>query len=227
MVDDYERRNPDLLPPPSLLRAEVPNLGPVIDPPFVDVPDFREYLIAPDIRPVDFEELEPRIGAEARERATAAALAADAVSQRLSDKRHEVLAVGTKSLDRETEHLLVVIYNYDDDVVVEVAVDPAGGAVLDVVEGTHQPSLAPVEHSRALELASQHGPLVEAGVDFATGVGLIVEHVDFRSPYYRHRLVDLRFGPAERYLPTAFAIVDLSEQAVIRAGLLVPQEAAS
>ena len=225
-MPDEPVRPPDPIPPPGLSRLGIPNLGPVIDPPFVDVPDYRRFLAPADRTPVDFEPLEPRIADEARRDAVGSALASDRVTRKLQDKRYQVLEVGTHSEDRETDHPLVIIYNYTDDVVVEVTVDSLRRAVLDVTESRNQPALAAFEQIEALEMVRDDGRLPEAGIDVGTGVGLIVDDVNFRSPRYGHRLVDLRFGPADRYLPTAFAIVDLSDQEVVRVGLL-PQEGSS
>jgi hypothetical protein len=105
-------------------------------------------------------------------------------------------------------------------------IDPIGRSILELNEQRYQPPLAATEQGQALEMVRDDGRLSEAGIDIANGVGLIVEDVNSRSPRYGHRLVDLRFGPANRYLPTAFAIVDLSGQEVVRAGL-VPQEGLS
>jgi hypothetical protein len=214
------------LPPPGLFSAEIPNFGPVIDPPFVDAPDFSRYLTPADTRPVDFEVLDPPITDESRRQAVDSALASGRVTRKLDGKHYQVLEVGTRSLDRQTEYPLVIIYNYTDDVVVEAMMDPIRRAVLEVNEASYQPPLADFEQSYALELVRDDGRLAEAGIDVSTGVGLIVEEVNFRSPRYKHRLVDLRFGPANRYLPTAFAIVDLSEEEVVRTGL-IPQEGPS
>jgi hypothetical protein len=214
------------LPPPGLFSVEIPNLGPIIDPPFVDAPDFSQYLTPADTTPVEFEPLEPRITDESRRQAVDWALASDRITPKLQGKRYEVLEVGTRSLDRQTDHPLVIIYNYTDDVVVEAMIDPVRRAVHEVSVERYQPLLTPSEQSQALEMVRDDGRLTEAGIDVATGVGLIVEDVNFRSPRYGHRLVDLRFGPANRYLPTAFAIVDLSGREVVRTGL-VPQEGSS
>jgi hypothetical protein len=225
MTDDV-RYPTEPLPPPGLFSAEIPNFGPVIDPPFVDVPSFTQYLTPADTRPVDVEALEPRITDETRRQAVDSALATDRVTGRLDGKRYEVLEVGTQARDRQTDYSLVIIYNYSDDVVVEAVIDPVRRAVLEVSEKRYQPLLADAEQSRALDMVRDDGRLPEAGIDVGTGVGLIVEDVNFRSPRYGHRLVDLRFGPADRYLPTAFAIVDLSDREVVRTGLL-SEEASS
>jgi hypothetical protein len=210
----------------GLFSVEIPNLGPVVDPPFVDVPDFSQYLAPAETRPVDYEPLEPRVTDESRRQAVDAALASDRVIRKLQDKRYEVLEVGTRALDRQTEYPVVIIYNYTDDAVVEAVIDPVRRAVHEVSVERYQPPLTPSELGQALEMVRDDGRLSEAGIDVDTGVGLIVEDVNFRSPRFGHRLVDLRFGPATRYLPTAFAIVDLSDQDVVRTGI-IPQEGAS
>ncbi|MFF8835614.1 hypothetical protein [Streptomyces sp. NPDC015130] len=222
MSEQYEVHPPDL-PPPGLRSAEIPNLGPRIEPPFIDVPDFSQYLTPADISPVEYESIEPRTNDERRRQAVDVALASDRTTGRLDGKRYAVLEVGTRSVDRQVEHPLVIIYNYTDDEVVEVTVDQVRRAVHDVTVDRYQPALTDPELSQALELAGDAGQLTEADVDVATGVGLIVEDVNIRSPRYGHRLVDLRFGPENQYLPTAFAIVDLSDREVARTGLL-PQE---
>ncbi|QOD02659.1 hypothetical protein [Pseudarthrobacter sp. BIM B-2242] len=220
------RRPSDLLPPPNLFSAEIPNLGPVIDPPFVDVPDFSHYLTPPNITPVDVEYLEPRISDESRREAADVALASEAVASNLRDKRYEVLEIGTRSLDRETDFPLVIIYDYTDDVVVEAMVDPARKAVLDVSVKRYQPPVTDAEHREALAILRAENPLSDAGIDLDPAVSLIVEDVNFQSPRFGHRVVDLRFGPADRYVPTAFAIVDLSNREVVKTGL-IPREEAS
>ena len=223
---DADTRHPHVLPPPGLFNFEIPNLGPVIDPPFVDVPNFSQYVTSAETSPVDFEPLEPRITDESRQQAVDSALASDRVTRNLEGKRYQVLEVGTLSLDRQTEYLLVIIYNYTDDVVLEVAIDPSRRAVRELEEKRYQPPLAASEQSQALEMVRDDGRLPKAGIDVASGVGLVVEDVNFRSPRHGHRLVDLRFGPADRYLPMAVAIVDLSGREVVRTGL-VPQEESS
>jgi hypothetical protein len=226
-MSDKDRLRPPELPPPGLRSVEIPNLGPRIDPPFVDVPDFSQYLTPADTSPVDFESLEPRITDESRQQAVDVALASDRTAGKLEGKRYEVLEVGTRSLDRQTDYPLVIIYNYTDDVVIEVTIDQVRRAVHDVTVERYQPALTASEQSQALEMVRDDGRLPEADIDITTGVGLIVEDVDIRSPRYGHRLVDLRFGPENRYLPTAFAIVDLSNREVARTGLLPQEEGSS
>jgi hypothetical protein len=207
------------LPPPGLLRTDIVNLGPVIDPPFSDARDWSEYLLPYETRPVDFEEVGPSLTEEAGRRALELAMASEDVRRELEGKRYEVMGVGLRSLDRETEHPVVVIYNYTDDVVIEAFVDLAENRLLRLASEDYQPPLSASELSQALELVRRDRRLAEAGIDVDTGVGLVVEEPNFRSPTYRHRLVDLRFGPEHRRIPTAWAIVDLSSQELLSTGM--------
>lgn len=217
MPDDFN------IPPPELLPVEVLNLGPVIDPPFTDAKNWREYLPQVRTTPVEFEQIEPAINGETIQRAAEMALASERVGRELVGKRYEVLGVGTAATERDTEYPLVTIFNYTDGVAVEALVDLDFERVLDVRTENHQPPLADSEHRQCLELVHRQSTLAESGVDVDTGMGLIVEEVNFRSPRHGHRLVDLRFGPRDRRLPIAFAIVDLTDQDVVAAGR-IPQE---
>jgi hypothetical protein len=211
------------LPPPGFFNTETINLGPVIDPPFSDARDWSEYLTPGETQPVDFEELEPSLSEDGSRQAVELALSSDDVAKEVEGKRYEVMGVGSRSVDRENEYPLVVIYNYTDDVVLEALVDLTEARVLRLAVERYQPPLADSELSLALDLVREHGRLTEAGIDVDTGAGLGVEEVNFRSPSYGHRLVDLRFGPEDRRIPLAFAIVDLSSQQVIKTGLLEEQ----
>jgi hypothetical protein len=202
---------------------DIINLGPRIDPAFSDARDYSQYLTRVETRPIYSEQFEAPVTDEGARQAMDVALASDQVSRELQGKRYGVLGVGSKSMDRQTDYPLVVIYNYTDDVVVEAIVDLAAATVLQVSRGGSQPALAASEQSQALDLVRQDGRLTDADIDVDTGAGIIVEEVNPNSSRYRHRLVDLRFGPANRRLPTAFAIVDLTTQDVVRTGLL-PEE---
>jgi hypothetical protein len=214
-----------VLPLPDLLNTvEIINLGPIIDPAFVDAPDWRAYLTPVDIRPVAYEQIDTTSTEERDRQAAAMALGAESILRELEGKRYEVMGVGVRSLDKQTEYSVVVIYNYTDDVVVEASVDPAGDRVTDVKLERYQPPVADSEVRAARELVGQHGHLFDAAVDVDTGEGIIVEEENFRSPRYGHRLVDLRFGPPDRRLPSAWAIVDLTDQQVISTGTIEQEE---
>jgi hypothetical protein len=218
MADEF------LLPPPGLLMVAVLNLGPVIDPKFIDARDWSEFLPRIDKTAVHFEVRDISTIDAARRAAPEIALATSSVSALLDGKRYAVLSVGTRTLEDDSEHPVVVIYNYSDDKVVEVIVNTSARSVVNVTVSTDsQPPVSAEEEERAKELVRRDGFLPDNGVDVSTGAGLIVEEVNFRSPQYGHRLVDLRFGPADRRLPAAFAIVDLSAEEVVKTGF-VPKE---
>jgi hypothetical protein len=212
------------LPPPGLSDTRVVHLDPLVGPPFVDARDWSRYLTPVETRPVDFERLEPRLTEGDARRVRELALASEGVQRELEGKRYEVLWVRSRSLDRQTEYPLVIIYNYTDDVVVEAMVNLTATTVLEVSVERCQPPLVESELGQALDLVRDDGRLSEADIDTDTGMGLVVEDVNFRSPRYGHRLVDLRFGPENRRLPTAFAIVDLSGLEVVRIGFLARKE---
>ncbi|WP_431683746.1 hypothetical protein [Kitasatospora sp. KL5] len=220
MPDDFS------LPPPELLRVEVLDLGPVIDPPFADAKNLREHLPKVQTKPVGFEQMESNLTDDGHRRAVEVALSSEEVGRQVAGKRCDVLGVGTAATGRNSEYPLVIIFNYTDGLVIEAMVDLDSARVLDVTTANRQPPLADAEHSKAVELLRDAGGLADVGVDLDAGMGLIVEEVNFRDPRYGHRLVDLRFGPRDRRLPTAFAIVDLTDQDVVAAGR-VPQEASS
>jgi hypothetical protein len=209
------------LPPPGLVRVEVPNLGPVIDPKFTDARDWSEFLSRVETTPVHFEERDVTAIDAARKIAPEIALAAPRVRELLEGKRHEVISVGTRAMEDDCEHPVVVIYNYSDDNVIEVLVDATAQSIVGInVSADSGPPMSAAEEERAKELVRRDGFLADNGIDVGTGAGLVVEEVDFRSPRYRHRLIDLRFGPLDRRLPTAFAIVDLSAADVVKTGLI-------
>jgi hypothetical protein len=197
------------LPPPGLLRTDIINLGPVIEPKFSDARDWSEFLPPVETIPVEFEPADPALSEEDIRRAIEEASAVAA--RELDGKRYELMHVRLFSDDRTTHRPLVVYYDYTDDLVLEVL----------LIEGPalkwsrYQPPLTAAEQRLALELVERDGRLTD---DLDTGAGIIVEDVDITSPRYGHRLVDLRFGPLDRRIPTAFAIVDLSTQDIVEIG---------
>jgi hypothetical protein len=208
-----------MLPPPALV-GDTPYIGPVIDPKFVDALDWSGFLPAHETKRVRFKKRDMSRLDEAINAAPAIALESARVSELLDNKRHEVVGVGTRSLDRETEVPVVTLYDYTSDVAIEVLVDVAKNSVIDVAATENLPALAEAEEERALAIVREDGRLAEYGIDVATGKGLIVEEVNFRSPQYGHRLVDLRFAAENQRVPTAFAVVDLSAEGIVTLGLI-------
>jgi hypothetical protein len=153
-------------------------------------------------------------------RASAVALESVRVAGLLDGKRHAVLGVGMRSLDRSREVPVVTIYNYTDDLALEVLIDVDAREVLAVSAASAVPALAAAEQSRALDIVRRDGRLTESGVDVDTGTGIILEEVNFGDPRHGHRLVDLRFRPRQHRVPPAFAVVDLSAEELVTVGVL-------
>jgi hypothetical protein len=218
MTDEF------VLPVPELFSTEIINLGPIISPPFSDAKDWSKYLPQVETKPVDFEPLESNLTEDSARQAVELALSSKSVISKLEEKRYEIMGVGLRSIDRDTEYPLVVIYNYTDDVVLEALVDLVGTTILEITLERYQPPLVPSELTRALDMVRKDSRLPEAGINIDTGMGLVVEEENFRSPRYGHRIIDLRFGPADRRLPTAWAIVDLTSEEVIKIGVYPKEE---
>jgi hypothetical protein len=162
--------------------VEILNFGPVIDPPFSDARSWREFVTPVETKVFVSEQVQPTLTVEGSQQAANLALASERVVGELKGKRYELMGVGMKSLDRRTEYPLVMMYNYTDDMVLEVLVDLKAQAVLDVKSERYQPAVVTAEMSRARDLVRQDGRLPRGGIDVETGMGLIVEDVNFKSP---------------------------------------------
>ncbi|WP_157032318.1 hypothetical protein [Kitasatospora cheerisanensis] len=168
--------------------------------------------------PVAVEETAPIVSEAGSRRATELALHSEEVSRELAGRRHEVIGVGSGAADRSAHHPIVIIYDYTENLAVEAVVDLAAGRVAEVRRRRYQPQLTTAEERRAVELVRQDGRLGAYESDLDSGSGIVVDEVDFRSPRHGHRMVDLRFGPMTERLPRAFAVVDLTDQDVVRCG---------
>jgi hypothetical protein len=78
------------LPPSGLLRVEVINLGPVIDPKLTDARDWSEFLPHVNTIPVHFEERDVASIDDVRGAASKIALATSTVGELPDGKRYEV-----------------------------------------------------------------------------------------------------------------------------------------
>ncbi|MEW1912755.1 hypothetical protein AB0442_30690 [Kitasatospora sp. NPDC085895] len=183
---------------------------------------YRRGLLTPvaPARRFGAEEAGPGLTAADRDRAAELALADPEVRRSIEGGRYRVLGVHTTAAGRHRGDPLVVVYNYTDGAAVEATVGLAAGRVLEVATGRPPPALAEAEQRLARDLVRDSRLLAAAGVDIDAGAGRVLAEVDLHSPRYRHRLVDLRFGPADRRLPSAFAIVDLSDESVLTTGLI-------
>ncbi|WP_030264756.1 hypothetical protein [Streptomyces sp. NRRL B-24484] len=198
-------------------------VGPALPaaPPPGEVRD-RPGLLAPvaPLRRFGTEPAGTGLTAGDRGRAAELALADPEVRRGTGGGRPAVLGVYTAPTGRHRTHPLVVVHDRASGVTVEATVDLAAGRVLEVSAGRHPPVLAEAEQRHARDLVRGSRLLAALGVDIDSGAGHVLAEVDLHSPRYRHRLVDLRFVQADRRLPSAFAIVDLSDDSVLTTGLV-------
>lgn len=161
-----------------------------------------------------------RLTATRSEEALAAALSNDQVTQVLGDGPRQVIgtslvAQGEKGDERDA--ILFVAYDYTDDHAVEVLLSADSLDVLDVTRRRAQPAPVQEEIDRAVALASAD-PRLAQHVAELIGNAILTTPPDPLDPNYNHRQFDVRFGRSDERLPRYWALVDLSSQAVLRAG---------
>ncbi|MCJ0868942.1 hypothetical protein [Streptomyces sp. AP-93] len=196
------------------------NLGPIIDPPFTDAYQWPTPDVPDDVRPVESATFEPPLSDELAMRAQEVALDSNEMSSQLAGMHYEVMGVTLLWAGKEEPpQPVVVVYRYNDDVVLEAALDPEAQRVVELAKKHYQPPLSPAEEERARELVAEHAVLVKAGIDVAHGHGIAISEELPKSPRRGHRLEDLRFGPEEHRWPSAWAVVDLSAGDVVTIGV--------
>ncbi|MCI0376473.1 MAG: hypothetical protein L0215_02580 [Gemmataceae bacterium] len=211
-----------LLPPPRV--RPQPELGPIIEPPFRGVarpkteqPEEWEAFRGLPVRD-DFRVLT----AELTGRARALAVSEQRVAKMLADKRYITIGASlreSKEAQIRTE-ILVVIYNYTDNEVVEVLLNGDNLEVSRVNTARYQPAPVEEEVERAIRLARDAEGLAKHLTEDLVGMVIQVTSDDPADPRYNHRLFDVRFGCADERLPRFAAIVDLSTGTVVRTGVV-------
>jgi hypothetical protein len=147
------------------MNPDAVNRGPIITPKFADTDDWSARRPPHATKEVEFE---TRSMSSVDENARAApdiALKSPRVTELVGGKRYELVSVGTRSLDRDTDVPVVVVYSYTDDVAIEILVDPKRGEVIDVSITPNLPALSDAEQVRALDIVRRDGRLAETGTD--------------------------------------------------------------
>jgi hypothetical protein len=213
-----------LLPPQQiLLRGES---LPVIEPPLRDLRPPETPVQAEQWEPVSSGplEIQNQLTEELAQRAQDTVLDTEEVRQVLDDKRY--IAIGASLLEDRIENtisLVFILYNYTDNLAVEVSLDEYGQEVTEVMEARYQPPPLQEEIDRAIQLAREDSRLATRYLsEHFEGTALLVSSVDPEDPYYNHRQFDVRFGRPDERLPRYGALVDLSTETVLRAGALRP-----
>jgi hypothetical protein len=154
------------------------------------------------------------------DRAAAAALTDDRVTEALGEGAHQVIgssvvARGEKGAGEDA--VLFVAYSYSEDKAIEVLLDAGSLEVLDVSRSDAQPAPVDEEIEGVVALAREDARLA-AHVGDLRGVALLSAPSDPLDPRSGHRCFDVRFAGDDERLPRYWALVDLSAGEVLRAG---------
>jgi hypothetical protein len=216
---DQSRDQERLLPPPRILPFG--EFRPVIEPPLRDLrlPETPEQ--AEQWEPFSSSPLEDQnqLTEELIQRAQAATLDAEEVRQMLADKRYIAIGASLRE-DRvdNTTSLVFILYNYTDNLTVEVSLDENARGVTHVAQEPYQPAPLQEEIDRAIRLARDDRRLAERLSEQLEGTAILVSPADPDHPQYNHRQFDVRFGRPDERLPRYWALVDLSTEIVLGAG---------
>jgi hypothetical protein len=221
---DQGRDRESLLPPPQLLPLGEPL--PIIEPPLRDLrpPDTPEQV--EQWEPVSSGplEIQNQLTRELAQRAQDTVLGSEEVQQMLDNKRY--IAIGASLREDRVENttwLVFILYNYTDNLTIEVSLDENGQEVIEVREARYQPPPLQEEIDQAIQLAREDSRLATRHLsDDLRGTAIVVSSVDPEDPYYNHRQFDVRFGRPDKRLARYEALVDLSTETVLRAGALPP-----
>jgi hypothetical protein len=169
-------------------------------------------------------EIQNQLTRELAQRAQDTVLGSEEVQQMLDNKRY--IAIGASLREDRVENttsLLFILYNYTDNLTIEVSLDENGQEVTEVMEARYQPPPLQEEIDQAIQLAREDSRLARRHLsDDLEGSAIVVSSVDPEDPYYNHRQFDVRFGRPDRRLARYGALVDLSTETVLRAGALPP-----
>jgi hypothetical protein len=205
-------------PPPRLLPND--ELPAIIEPPLQDLVAFPATSTIEEWEPFTCGSVENLLTEELTRRIQNFALADERVSQRLKGKRY--IPIGASLLEKrddpKSNSVVFILYNYTDNLAVEVLLDSDAQQIIDVFESPYQP--APLQHEieQAVDLARKDNRLAKylEDQDDLEGTAILVSPVDPNNPNYCHRIFDVRFVcPSER-LARYMAMVDLSTETVIK-----------
>jgi hypothetical protein len=201
--------------PPELPRRGAP--WPTTTPPLVDQdpPDWQEDV--DQWEPFSSDPVDIVISPDESDQARQTALDDDRVREILGDG--PVIDSGASAVegksDDEPALLRYRLFSCGTLRAVDVLLDRATMAVLEVTSPDGQPAPLPDEIDRAVALAA-----AQLGIDPADLVGqaIFVTREDPGDPLFRHRLADVRFGRPDERRPRLRALVDICDESVLDAG---------
>jgi hypothetical protein len=198
-------------PPPRLAASAeaLPHLGGLALVPFNgELPDEIE------LHPV--EALREAFDVAASSELLKRTLAHAKVRDRLSRCRHIVIGASRRGeTDKgEARSFLVVAYDYNANVSVEISLD-ANGEVTGIADVQYQPALVEAEVTRAIEIARADSRIAD---HIGGMVGMAIPFEGANGEWAQRRVVEVLFGCRSERLPRLRAWVDLATETVLHAG---------
>lgn len=211
-----------LLPPPRLERHGEPRA--IIEPPLQGLTPPSEREPIDEWESFKSGKADNVLTDDLARRAQAVALSSVRVKRLLAAKRY--IAIGASLRQRrdvpkgKVSSIVFVVYNYTDNVTIEVTLDRDAKAVAGVAEARYQPPPVRDEIEQVVALARRDSRLVERLTDEFEAGAIVVSPVDPEDPNYGHRQFDVRFFCPTDRLPSYMALVDLSTERVVSAGAM-------
>ena len=217
-----EKKLERLLPPP-FETYNVPKLFPIIDPGFCNHPTLSSFdqtqKVYDSIEITTGEEL---LTPEFIEKIKQSILGFSEVQELLKDK--DYIVIGSSKIDRKSDtdnpYLVSIIYNYTDNITIEVYHDINLENIMKIDKLYYQPAPTKEEIKQAIEMAKMDNFLQDKISNEMEGGALLVSSINRDDEYYNHRLLDVRFRYIHERLPLYQSLVDLSTKTVIKSGLI-------
>ncbi len=171
-----------------------------------------------EIEPFAAEPAEDEFTVERADLLVERALGHDLVRSRLEGVEWELIGAAQRRGKRKVRNVLVVAYDYTNDVAIEVTVDEEDESV-DVTEASYQPPPTQAEIARAIELAHADERVARMDMAGLEAMTIPLDPPAAGEPGAGHRLLEVVFGRRGERLPDHRVVVDLSERRVLRVGL--------
>lgn len=201
-------------PPPRL--ELLPQPPPVLIPPLRELPKFPGP-IPDEITPFASDPVADPL-AERREAIRERVFAHERV-QRLQEGRFVEIGAALRGKPEADERRTVVhvVWDHAARAAVQTTLDADTLEILDVTESTDQPAPTSEEIEQAVAMAARSERLPRE-VEGLVGLALLISPIDPEDPLFGHRVFDVRFFSPDERLPRAAALVDLTDERVLRVG---------
>ena len=195
---------------------EVYEPAPILDPPLRGMPEWPGPRLEAEPEPFEVESRDPFGDLPAR--ALETAREDDRVLEHLGGHRHEWLGASVGE-DKESERrsALVVVFDYERNVAVEVRLEDGDGGlrVESVDDAAYHPAPSDEEVRRATELARGDRRVAAQLSDDLESTAILVSDVEQGDRHHGARRIEIGFGRADERLPRIRALVDLTEERVL------------